>query len=85
MDLCEHLQPILEFLESSHGLRVKDRVSGRSWGLAALMSGSLPYDDIRNRVPIPDCVAVSPEHHMISCGQCWTNIAEYSVYAGNWP
>ena len=84
MDICDHLRPILHFIETNHGLTVAQRVNGRGWGLGILVTGKLPFAQIQRSIDIPVCVTLSADNQMISCSECWTNIAEHSVYKNNW-
>jgi hypothetical protein len=83
-DVCVHLQPILKFISAEYGMTVVERVNGKGWGLGVLVSSQLPFDQILDSLDIPDCVTLSVDKHVISCSNCWTNIAEHSAYKESW-
>jgi hypothetical protein len=82
--MCIHLQPILEYMKSEHGIRINKTVNGKGWGVGYLVGGEIPYDEIIKKKMLSGGVTASKEHGLISCKECWENIAEYERYQNNW-
>ena len=81
--ICEHLAPVLQQLESEYGVIQTSIRNGKGWGFVALIN-ELPKSFVANSGIFPDCVTILHEHGMISCSECWSNIADYDRYANNW-
>ena len=81
--VCEHLAPILQQLESEYGVVTNSTRNGKGWGFVALIN-ELPKSFAANSGTLPDCVTISNEHGMISCSECWSNIADHDRYASKW-
>ncbi len=82
--MCDHLEPIIEFLEKEHNLKVVEVATGKGWGGGNLVNGEIPFDDVIKKMKLPRAVTVSKEHGLITCGMCWDNIAEYNRYHKKW-
>ena len=82
--MCEHLKETLSFLSEEYGIKIVRRVNGKSWGIAYLVNGKIPFQKIIEARKFGNTVKVSIEHEIIACGACWENIAEFSRYNGKW-
>ena len=82
--MCMHLKPILNYLESEHNLKVIKYVNGKGMGVGNLVDGQIPFDEIINKKLLSSGVTVSKEHGLITCRECWENIAEHNRYNNNW-
>ena len=81
--LCEHLSPVLKQLKSEYDVIEIANRNGKGWGYVSLVS-NFPHDLRWGSGDLPDCVKISIEHHMISCCECWSNIADHDQYVSSW-
>ena len=81
--LCQHLAPIFQQLKSEYDIVEIATRNGKGWGFVSLIN-ELPKSFPQNFGLLPDCVTISREHGMVSCSECWSNIAEHDRYATNW-
>ncbi len=81
--LCQHLAPIFQQLKSEYDIVEIARRNGSGWGFVSFIN-ELPKSFPQNFGLLPDCVTISLEQGMVSCSECWSNIAEHDRYATNW-
>ena len=83
-NMCIHLKPILDYLSNEHDIKVVKTTNGKGWGVGYLVNGEIPYDEIIKNKILCCGVTASQEHGLISCKECWENIAEYNRYHNHW-
>ena len=81
--LCKHLSPVLEHLKSQHNAVEIATRNGKGWGYVSLVN-NLPRRLDWDADSLPDCVTISKERQIISCCECWSNIADHDRYRNNW-
>jgi len=84
MVLCDHLKPILSYLQLKLGAKVVEKKNGKGWGFGVLINKEFSVAAIENHFDLPDFIKGNQDAQMISCSQCWKNIASYKKYKNNW-
>ena len=81
--VCQHLQPLLEGLVREHGLRVVERAEGFGSGLAFLLDGELPIEELA-AAPREPFVHVIASRRLVFCERCWQSLGEWKLHRDQW-